>query len=66
MIQYHGNIGKETGLVLYDKFIELCRQYSSESAVWREKECKVVHGTYGIRQVYSTETNGPYLHMIEF
>ena len=32
---------------------------------WIENNCKIKYGTYGIRQVYSTVTNGPYLHNVE-
>ena len=66
MIQYHKNINKDKGLEFYEQFTSLCKKYTSENLIWVQKECKVVHGTYGIRQVYSTETNGPYLHLIEF
>jgi D-Tyr-tRNAtyr deacylase len=66
MVQYHNNVNKEKGLELYEKFIELCRKLTGENDKWKQTGCKIEHGTYGIRQVYSTETNGPYLHMIEF
>ena len=68
MVQYHYNVGKDLGLVLYEKFTSLCKQFASENENWSKSvdNLKVVHGTYGIRQVYSTETNGPYLHLIEF
>ena len=67
MFQYHNNVNKDLGLELYTKFVDLCKKYASEHPVWSAKgNLKVVNGTYGIRQVYSTETNGPYLHLIEF
>ena len=68
MEQYHYNVGKDLGLVLYEKFIGLCKKYTSENETWAKSlnKCKVEHGTYGIKQIYSTETNGPYLHLIEF
>ncbi len=68
MIQYHYNVSKDTGFELYEKFISLCKKYTSENENWRKSasKLKIEHGTYGIRQVYSTETNGPYLHLIEF
>ena len=65
-IQYHKNIDKDTGLKYYNMFIELINKYAGESAKWKEAGCRVESGTYGLRQVYSTETNGPYLHLIEF
>jgi D-tyrosyl-tRNA(Tyr) deacylase len=66
MVQYHHNINKDKGLELFQKFIDDCKKAASESNKWKSNNCKIEHGTYGIRQVYSTETNGPYLHMIEF
>ncbi len=67
MIQYHNNVNKDIGLELYEKFICLCKKHTSENENWCKSkiDLKIVHGTYGIRQVYSTETNGPYLHLIE-
>ena len=68
MIQYHNNVNKEKGSELYEKFIELIKKYANENPKWanNKNDLKICHGTYGIRQVYSTITNGPYLHMIEF
>ncbi len=66
MVQYHHNINKDKGLELYKKFIDDCKKITRENKNWSSANCKIEHGTYGIRQVYSTETNGPYLHMIEF
>lgn len=66
LMQYHNIVNKDLGLELYQKFISLCKKYTNENAKWSQsKELKVCHGTYGIRQVYSTVTNGPYLHLIE-
>ncbi|CAF1054415.1 unnamed protein product [Brachionus calyciflorus] len=67
VFQYHYNVNKDLGFELYSKFIELCKKYAREHPVWsKNSNLKIVNGTYGIRQVYSTETNGPYLHLIEF
>jgi D-Tyr-tRNAtyr deacylase len=56
--QYHHNINKDTGLEFYDKFVSNLRELCSPN---------VVHaGSYGIRQIYSCETNGPAMHLIEF
>lgn len=65
-IQYHHNINKDKGFELYNRFIELCKTYASENPRWKQSGCRVEAGTYGIRQVYSSETNGPFLHIIEF
>jgi len=61
--QYHANINKVRGEELYKKFVELCKTKAGPK--WAQK-CKLVHGTYGIKQVFSTTTNGPFLHIIEF
>ena len=67
MIQYHYNVNKDVGLELYEKFISFIKKFANENEKWAKSgTCKVENGTYGIRQVYSTETNGPYLHLIEF
>lgn len=66
MIQYHKNVEKDKGLDLYNRFIELCKKYASENEKWTKAGNSIVSGTYGIRQIYSTETNGPFLHLIEF
>lgn len=64
-IQYHNNIEKEKGKQLYEKFIQLLESNLKSSSKWFENNCKLKYGTYGIRQVYSTQTNGPYLHIID-
>ena len=68
LVQYHHNIEKERGRELYERFVDQCRQLTSASQSWSspEHKCRLHHGTYGNRQVYSTETNGPFLHIIEF
>jgi D-aminoacyl-tRNA deacylase len=64
--QYHGNIEKEKGFILFNKFIELLEKNCKENTKWLEAGKTIQNGTYGNRQIYSTETNGPYLHLIEF
>ncbi len=56
--QYHHNINKDTGLEFYDKLVLNLRELCSQNLVHA--------GTYGIRQIYSCETNGPSMHLIEF
>jgi len=63
--QYHNNINKEKGKDFYDLFVNLCRKYAGEHETWNKSSLKIVNGTYGMKQVYSTETNGPFLHLIE-
>jgi D-tyrosyl-tRNA(Tyr) deacylase len=67
MVQYHTNISKEKGLGFYEKFCNLCKKYAGESREWNAgKDLTIHNGTYGIKQVYSTETNGPFFHLVEF
>lgn len=56
--QYHHNINKDTGLEFYDKLLFHLRELCSAN--------NIQSGTYGIRQIYSCETNGPAMHLIEF
>ncbi len=56
--QYHHNINKDIGLEFYDKLVLNLRELCSSNVVQA--------GSYGIRQIYSCETNGPSLHLIEF
>lgn len=64
-MQYHGNIGKDEGLKLYDSFVSLCQ---SELSACKNSDTvtEVKHGTYGNRQVLKLDTNGPYTHLMEF
>lgn len=59
--QYHHNINKDVGQTFYDKLVLNLREACSQNTE------NVVHaGSYGIRQIYSCETNGPAMHIIEF
>ncbi|CAF1150634.1 unnamed protein product [Rotaria magnacalcarata] len=59
--QYHSNINKDAGLEFYDKFVAILRELCSQN------KDNIIHaGSYGIRQIYSCETNGPAMHIIEF
>ena len=60
-MQYHRNIDKETGLQLYEKFVNRCREVVQQTA----EQCTVHSGTYGNRQVLSMVTNGPYSHVVD-
>lgn len=64
-MQYHGNIGKDEGLKLYETFVSLCQ---SELSSCKNSDIltEVKHGTYGNRQVLKLDTNGPYTHLMEF
>ena len=59
--QYHHNINKDIGQEFYDKLVLNLREACS-----RNTENVVHAGSYGIRQIYSCETNGPAMHIIEF
>jgi len=60
-MQYHGNIDKQTGSQLYEQFVNRCREAVQQTT----KQCTVHCGTYGIRQVLSMVTNGPYSHVVD-
>ena len=62
LMQYHKNIDKEEGMRLYQEFIHLCTATVKE----QNPNCEVKCGTYGNRQVFRTDTNGPFTHLIEF
>lgn len=59
-MQYHMNIEKNFGEVLYHKF---CKQV--RTSVEKVSSGNVKCGVYGARQVLSMDTNGPYTHIIE-
>ncbi len=63
--QYHNNVEKDKGKEFYDYFVQLFEKSLQENSKWLENKCRIKYGTYGIRQVYSSETNGPYLHVVE-
>ena len=62
LMQYHRNIDKEEGKRLYQDFVQLCNDMVKEN----NHACSVKSGTYGNRQVFRTDTNGPYTHIVEF
>ena len=66
LMQYHKNIAKDEGLNLYTKFVTLCQEMVIRSEKCQEKGTVLKFGTYGNRQVFQTNTNGPYTHLIEF
>ena len=63
--QYHCNVSKDKGEELYNYFLLSLQQTLNSNSKWVANGCKLFSGTYGIRQVYSTQTNGPYSHVIE-
>lgn len=65
-MQYHRNIDKGEGASLYADFVSLCRTALQETVCSQEAGCVVQAGTYGNRQVFSCDTNGPYTHLLEF
>ncbi|KTF75928.1 hypothetical protein cypCar_00025171 [Cyprinus carpio] len=64
-MQYHGNIGKDEGLKLYDSFVSHCQNELS-ACKNSDTVTELKHGTYGNRQVLKLDTNGPYTHLMEF
>ncbi|OWF45920.1 probable D-tyrosyl-tRNA(Tyr) deacylase 2 [Mizuhopecten yessoensis] len=65
-MQYHKNIAKEDGKKLYANFVSLCEATLHMSEKAREQEKQVRAGTYGNIQVFRTDTNGPFTHLLEF
>ena len=65
-MQYHNNIDKETGRSLYKKLTEQIQLELERNDKARESGCTVKCGTYGNRQVFKMDTNGPYTHLVEF
>ncbi|KAH8860176.1 D-aminoacyl-tRNA deacylase 2 [Schistosoma japonicum] len=61
--QYHGAVSKATAEKLYCQLVKLCDSFLKSSSMWLSKSCKFSHGTFGIRQVLSLETNGPFTHI---
>jgi len=66
VMQYHRNINKHDGANLYSKFVSLCQETLEKSELAREQNKSVKFGTYGNLQVFSTVTNGPFTHLLEF
>ncbi|KAK7505538.1 hypothetical protein BaRGS_00003283 [Batillaria attramentaria] len=65
VMQYHKNIAKDEGLQLYSEFVSVFRKTIEKNEKCATAGCVVRHGTYGNRQVFSCQTNGPYTHLIE-
>lgn len=61
-MQYHNNIEKANGFLLYEQLVSRCKEVMktlNDNAI-------VKYGTYGNLQVLDITTNGPYTHLIEF
>lgn len=65
-MQYHGNVEKSTGKMLYDIMIENLKLLQSDSEGRLENNVQTLYGTYGNLQVLSIDTNGPYTHILNF
>lgn len=65
VMQYHKNIAKEEGLQLYSEFVSIFRKTYERNDKCQTTGTVVRYGTYGNRQVFSCQTNGPYTHLIE-
>lgn len=66
MMQYHGNVDKTLGLELYQGLTQALQAVVEENNMTKESKCTVKCGTYGNRQVFNMDTNGPYSHLVEF
>ncbi|KAL8622890.1 hypothetical protein ACOMHN_027011 [Nucella lapillus] len=65
IMQYHKNIAKEEGQQLYAEFVSIFQKTYERSEKCAAAGTIVRFGTYGNRQVFSCQTNGPYTHLIE-
>ncbi|XP_076463495.1 D-aminoacyl-tRNA deacylase 2-like [Babylonia areolata] len=65
VMQYHKNIAKEEGQQLYAEFVSIFQKVYERSEKCAAAGTVVRFGTYGNRQVFSCQTNGPYTHLIE-
>ena len=65
VMQYHKNIAKEEGMRLYEEFVSIFQKTYEKSDKCLAAGTIVRYGTYGNRQVFSCQTNGPYTHLIE-
>lgn len=65
VMQYHKNIAKDEGLLLYSEFVSIFKKTYERNEKCVSAGTIVRHGTYGNRQVFSCQTNGPYTHLIE-
>lgn len=62
---YNKNITKDEGQRLYTEFVTLFKKAFEKSAKCLTGKKVVRHGTYGTRQAFSCQTNGPDTHLIE-
>ncbi|CAH8509904.1 unnamed protein product [Schistosoma bovis] len=63
--QYHTAVPKVAAESLYSRLVKSCDTFLRSSATWLSKSCKLSYGTFGIRQILSIETNGPFTHVVE-
>ena len=59
--QYHNLLAKEDSQALYQAYIDQCKQLIATTS----STGSLQHGTYGIRQILSVVTNGPFTHVID-
>ncbi len=64
-VQYHGNVDRAIGQRLYETFVAALRTLSENHPKTSERDCGVLAGVYGARQVLAMETNGPYTHAFQ-
>ena len=61
VFQYHNLLAKEDSQVLYQTYIDQCKQLITANS----SKGSLQHGTYGIKQILSIVTNGPFTHVID-
>ncbi len=63
--QYHGLVAKEKAELYFKSLFSECQKLLSLNENWKSSACQALAGTYGIRQVLSYESNGPFTHIVE-
>eukprot|EP00800_Vazella_pourtalesii_P014962 TRINITY_DN3929_c0_g1_i1.p1 TRINITY_DN3929_c0_g1~~TRINITY_DN3929_c0_g1_i1.p1 ORF type:complete len:182 (+),score=36.09 TRINITY_DN3929_c0_g1_i1:29-547(+) len=59
--QYHNLLAKEHSQALYQTYIDQTKQLM----VANSSKGSLQHGTYGIKQILSFESSGPYTHILD-
>ncbi|KAK7104816.1 D-aminoacyl-tRNA deacylase 2-like [Littorina saxatilis] len=65
VMQYHKNIAKDEGMRLYSEFVSIFQKTYERNDKCLSAGTIVRYGTYGNRQVFSCQTNGPFTHLME-
>uniref|UniRef100_A0A0X3P4K4 D-aminoacyl-tRNA deacylase n=1 Tax=Schistocephalus solidus TaxID=70667 RepID=A0A0X3P4K4_SCHSO len=63
--QYHAIAPRDQAEVLFRSLFCECKEICTTNTNWLSSNKQVFAGTYGIRQVLSYESNGPFTHVVE-